>query len=61
MNENPDHDAQTSPEPTDPFPADQGPLRIRSLPGHRVLTPTISQAELAEELFDRAEGPTADS
>ena len=26
-------------------------LRIRSLKGHRVLTPVIGQAELAEELF----------
>jgi antitoxin (DNA-binding transcriptional repressor) of toxin-antitoxin stability system len=29
------------------------PLRLRSLRGHRVLTPVISQAELADELFDR--------
>ena len=29
------------------------PLNIRSLTGHRVLTPIISQAELAEEIFDR--------
>jgi prevent-host-death family protein len=29
------------------------PLRIRSLSGHRVLTPVISQAELAAELFGR--------
>ena len=28
-------------------------LQIRSLKGHRVLTPMISQAELAEELFGR--------
>lgn len=28
-------------------------LRIRSLKGHQVLTPPISQAELAEELFGR--------
>jgi prevent-host-death family protein len=26
-------------------------LRIRSLKGHRVLAPTISQGELAEEMF----------
>ena len=26
---------------------------IRSLKGHRVLTPVVSQAELARELFDR--------
>jgi antitoxin (DNA-binding transcriptional repressor) of toxin-antitoxin stability system len=29
------------------------PLQIRSLAGHRVLTPVISQGELAEELFER--------
>jgi antitoxin (DNA-binding transcriptional repressor) of toxin-antitoxin stability system len=28
-------------------------LQIRSLKGHRVLTPVISQAELAEEMFAR--------
>ena len=28
-------------------------LRIRSLKGHRVLTPVISQADLAEEMFGR--------
>lgn len=28
-------------------------LQIRSLKGHRVLTPSISQAELAAEMFDR--------
>ena len=28
-------------------------LRIRSLKGHRVLTPIISQTELAEEMFGR--------
>ena len=27
------------------------PLRIRSIKGHRVLTPVISQGELAEEMF----------
>ncbi|HEX5222873.1 MAG TPA: type II toxin-antitoxin system prevent-host-death family antitoxin [Verrucomicrobiae bacterium] len=26
-------------------------LKIRSLSGHRVLTPSISQSELADELF----------
>lgn len=26
-------------------------LNVRSIKGHRVLTPTISQAELAEEMF----------
>jgi len=34
-------------------PAAQG-LRVGSLRGHRVLTPVISQAELADELFTRA-------
>ncbi len=29
------------------------PLQIRSLKGHRVLTPIISQGELAEEMFGR--------
>jgi len=29
------------------------PLQIRSLTGHRVLTPVLSQSELAEELFGR--------
>lgn len=39
-------------------PADQQPvaptagLRIRSLKGHRVLTPVISQGELADEMFE---------
>ena len=33
--------------PTDP----RGPLTIRSIKGHRVLTPVFSQAELAEEMF----------
>lgn len=28
-------------------------LQIRSLKGHRVLTPVISQSELAEEIFSR--------
>ena len=28
-------------------------LRIRSLKGHRVLTPDISQEELAEEMFGK--------
>ena len=28
-------------------------LRIRSLKGHRILTPVISQADLAEEMFRR--------
>jgi prevent-host-death family protein len=29
------------------------PFRVRSLPGHRVLTGVISQEELAEEMFGR--------
>jgi antitoxin (DNA-binding transcriptional repressor) of toxin-antitoxin stability system len=29
------------------------PLQIRSLKGHRVLTPVIPQGELAEEMFGR--------
>ncbi|HSY20320.1 MAG TPA: type II toxin-antitoxin system prevent-host-death family antitoxin [Candidatus Acidoferrales bacterium] len=29
------------------------PLQIRSLKGHRVLTPAISQSELADEMFGR--------
>ncbi len=28
-------------------------IEIRSLKGHRVLTPVISQSELADELFER--------
>ena len=28
-------------------------LRIRSLKGHRVLTPVISQTDMAEEMFGR--------
>lgn len=28
-------------------------LRVRSFKGHRVLTPVISQAELADEIFSR--------
>lgn len=28
-------------------------LRVRSLKGHKVLTPVVSQGELAEEMFDR--------
>jgi prevent-host-death family protein len=28
-------------------------LNVRSLKGHRVLTPVISQAELADEMFGR--------
>ena len=31
--------------------AQRAPLEIRSLPGHRVLTPVISQTEIAEEMF----------
>jgi prevent-host-death family protein len=29
------------------------PLQIHSLKGHRVLTPVISQSELADEIFER--------
>ena len=29
------------------------PFQVRSLKGHRVLTPVITQSELAEELFGR--------
>jgi prevent-host-death family protein len=29
------------------------PLQIRSLQGHRVLTPVISQGDLAEDMFGR--------
>ena len=29
------------------------PMQIRSLKGHRVLTPIISQGELGEEMFGR--------
>jgi antitoxin (DNA-binding transcriptional repressor) of toxin-antitoxin stability system len=34
-------------------PQDNSPLVIRSLKGHKVLTPNISQAEIAEEMFRR--------
>ena len=30
-----------------------GALKIRSIKGHRVLTPVISQGELAEDIFGR--------
>ena len=36
-------------ETASPRPA----LQIRSLKGHRVLTPVISQADLAQEMFNR--------
>ncbi len=29
-------------------------IRIRSLQGHRVLTPVISQSDIAEEMYGRA-------
>jgi antitoxin (DNA-binding transcriptional repressor) of toxin-antitoxin stability system len=32
---------------------DGASLKIRSFKGHKVLTPTISQGELAEEMFGR--------
>lgn len=31
--------------------AQRAALQVRSLKGHRVLTPVISQAEIAEEMF----------
>ncbi|HEX3718898.1 MAG TPA: hypothetical protein VH595_13095 [Verrucomicrobiae bacterium] len=34
-------------------PANGSPLSVQSLKGHRVLTPVISQEELAEEMFNR--------
>lgn len=34
-------------------PVKSAELDIRSLRGHRVLTPVISQAEIAEEMFER--------
>jgi antitoxin (DNA-binding transcriptional repressor) of toxin-antitoxin stability system len=34
-------------------PAPSAPLRIRSIKGHRVLTPVIRQEELADEMFSR--------
>jgi prevent-host-death family protein len=34
-------------------PAPRPALRIRSLKGHRVLTPVIPQTELADEMFKR--------
>ena len=33
--------------------APMAPLQIRSFKGHRVLTPVISKAELADEMFGR--------
>ena len=33
--------------------ASGSPLRVQSLKGHRVLTPVISQEELAEDMFNR--------
>ena len=33
--------------------ANGSPFRVQSLKGHRVLTPVISQEELAEEMFNR--------
>jgi prevent-host-death family protein len=36
-----------------PEPPPQARLKLRSLKGHRVLTPVISQAEIAQELFGR--------
>jgi prevent-host-death family protein len=31
----------------------RAPLQVRSLPGHKVLTPVISQEDIAEEMFGR--------
>ena len=31
----------------------KAPWKLHSISGHRVLTPNISQAEIAEEMFDR--------
>lgn len=45
--------AKLVPAPQKQSPAAQG-LRVRSLKGHRVLTPAISQADLADELFASA-------
>ena len=36
-------------EKSEPRPA----WKLHSIPGHRVLTPNINQAEIAEEMFDR--------
>ncbi len=36
---------------SEPKAGSSAPLQIRSLKGHRVLTPVFSQAELAEEMF----------
>jgi antitoxin (DNA-binding transcriptional repressor) of toxin-antitoxin stability system len=33
--------------------APAAPLQVRSLTGHRVLTPVISQSDLADEMFSR--------
>jgi prevent-host-death family protein len=38
---------------SEPTTASRRALPIRSLKGHRVLTPVISQSELAEEMFGR--------
>jgi len=37
----------------EPTAARRTGLRIRSLKGHRVLTPVITQTELADEMFGR--------
>jgi len=31
----------------------KAPWKLHAISGHRVLTPNISQAEIAEEMFDR--------
>ena len=38
--------------PESPVPAT--PFRVRSFKGHKVLTPSISQSDLADELFARS-------
>jgi len=44
--------AKLVPAPEKEIPS-AAPLRIRSLKGHRVLTPAVSQADLAEAMFAR--------
>jgi antitoxin (DNA-binding transcriptional repressor) of toxin-antitoxin stability system len=49
-----DHAVARMVPPASESPAPATPLMVRSLKGHRVLTPTISQSELADELFVRS-------
>jgi prevent-host-death family protein len=37
----------------EPRKAPREPLQIRSLKGHRVIAPTVSGAELADDMFNR--------